>query len=192
MTHYRVPVVKNFVNSVEELAGELGYLSESFSENGYFDENLERNLTHKFFEYHGFSHIIGGKRTAASNGSHILRKKGLSFATYAGSKESRSLTKITNSSVSKYILTELDENNLDKLVKINPDFEDKFLVDSNVALLRVTYNKNEYSAPSGNRAFEPKRQWLNIRYQDLVPLYDHSETRPIGYNVFYGKKNPLE
>ncbi|MGM5482622.1 MAG: hypothetical protein ACQESF_04125 [Nanobdellota archaeon] len=192
MTHYRVPVVKNFVNSVEELANELGYLENSFSDNGSFDETLEKNLTHKFFEYHGFSHIIGGKRTAASNGSHILRKNGFDFTTYAGSTESRSLTRITNQGVAKYILTKIDPQNLEKLTRSFEAFEEDFLIDSDVALFRVVYQNNNYSMKSDQRALEPKRQWLDIVCQHLLPVKPCSEYRPIKYNIVYGKKDPLK
>ncbi|MFW5990799.1 MAG: hypothetical protein ACOCQX_01085 [Candidatus Nanoarchaeia archaeon] len=188
LTHYRVPVIKNFIKSVEELANTLGYMQGTFTQDGTFDERLEKNLTHKFFEYHGFSQIIGGKRTAASNGSHILNSNGIQFTTYVGSNESRSLTRITNENVAKYVLLYIDKKAKRALKDEYQDFENQFLIDDNVGIFRVVYETNEHSRPSRPRKFDAKRQWLNIAYQHLIPNRDNADVRPIKYPAVYAKK----
>jgi len=89
LTHHRVKVDYSVNDAATSLAKRLGYIHENLREREnqigeekaeQFSETMEENL----FEYYGFHHDVGGRRTAAVTGSELNRSQGCESVVYVG------------------------------------------------------------------------------------------------------------
>jgi hypothetical protein len=115
--------------------------------------------------------------------------------TYVASAESRTLSRISERGVSKYVLVKIPISDIEHLMKeqrMSPDkFAERFLVDIQedygVGILQVVYSNSIYSKPPDDgklRTLQPDYQWLNVTDQLLVPI-DSPDTYPIPYSIIY-------
>jgi hypothetical protein len=115
--------------------------------------------------------------------------------TYVASAESRTLSRISERGVSKYVLVKIPVSDIEHLIKehrMSPDkFLEHFLVDIQedygIGILQVVYSNSIYSKPPDDgklRTLQPDYQWLNVTDQLLVPI-DSPDTYPIPYSTIY-------
>ncbi|MBN2372200.1 hypothetical protein JXL19_00225 [bacterium] len=193
LSHFHVKMDWPITDAAECLAKRLRYISKDLFENG---ERYAENLQQKLFEYYGFHHTAGGRRSAAAVASQYLSQEGLQFTIYVASKESRAMTKIDNDNVYRYVLMKLgeeDANALQKLYKIKPDkFRKNYVINTDkkdlVVIFLVTYIRTPYSTPPPDgklRDLNLDYRWITIDNQLIVPLPDVVDARPIPYPTIY-------
>ena len=152
MTHFHVRVDWPIDDATEDMAIHLRYVAKDLYENG---EQYAEHLHHKLFENYGFHHTVGGRRTAAVVAAQILKRMNFISTVYVSSAEARTLTRISERGVSKFVLIRIPLADIDKLSsehQLSFDaFCDRYLVnlcDSyGVAILHVVYRNSSYSKP---------------------------------------------
>ncbi|MBA3013374.1 MAG: hypothetical protein KKD63_04350 [Proteobacteria bacterium] len=193
MTHFHVRVDWPIDEATEEMATHLRYITKDLYENG---EQYAEQLYHKLFEYYGFHHSVGGRRTAAVVAAQFLKRMNFISTVYVASAEDRTLTRLSERGVSKFVLIRLPVADIEKLAteyQIQFDtFCDRYLVNlcnnHGVAILNVVYRNSAYSkSPEDGklRKLQPDYQWLNIHDQLLLPLPDQHDAYPLRYNTIY-------
>ncbi len=192
MTHFHVRVDWPIDEATEDMAQRLRYVSKDLYERG---EKYAESLHHKLFEYYGFHHSIGGRRTAAVVAAQFLKRMDFISTVYVASAESRTLTRISERGVSKYVLVKVPISDIEGMMKEQQctfkKFSDHFLVDVQadygVGILQVVYSNSMYSKPPDDgklRKLWPDYKWLNVSNQLLIPI-DSPDTYPIPYSTIY-------
>lgn len=193
MTHFHVRVDWPIDEATEDMATHLRYVAKDLYENG---EQYAEHLHHKLFENYGFHHTVGGRRTAAVVAAQMLKKMNFISTVYVSSAEARTLTRISERGVSKFVLIRISLADIDKLANEHQLsfalFCERYLVNlcdtHGVAILHVVYRNSSYSKPPEDgklRKLQPDYQWLNIHDQLLLPLPDHQDAYPLRYNTIY-------
>jgi len=193
MTHFHVRVDWPIDDATEDMAIHLRYVAKDLYENG---EQYAEHLHHKLFENYGFHHTVGGRRTAAVVAAQILKRMNFISTVYVSSAEARTLIRISERGVSKFVLIRIPLADIDKLAfehQISFDaFCDRYLVnlcDSyGVAILHVVYRNSSYSKPPEDgklRKLQTDYQWLTINDQLILPLPDQQDAYPLRYNTIY-------
>ena len=114
---------------------------------------------------------------------------------YVASAESRSLTRISERGVSKFVLVKLPMSDIEQITREQrisfEKFMECFLVDIQddygVGVLQVVYSNSIYSKPPEDgklRKLWPEYKWLNVSNQMLVPI-DSPDVYPIPYSTIY-------
>ena len=192
MTHFHVRIDWPIDDATENMAQQLRYISKELYEQ---DEKYAQSLHHKLFENYGFHHAVGGRRTAAVVAAQFLKKMHFISTIYVASAEARTLTRLSERGVSKYVLVKVPMSDISKIISEHDlsfeKFKDVFLLDMQndhgVAILQVIYNNSIHSkSPEDGklRRLWPEYQWLNVSDQKLVPI-DSPDTDPITYNKIY-------
>lgn len=193
MTHFHVRVDWPIDDATEDMALALRYVAKDIYENG---EQYAEHLHHKLFENYGFHHTVGGRRTAAVVAAQILKKMNFISTVYVSSAEARTLTRISERGVSKFVLIRLSFSDIDKLRSEQQiSFEvfcERYLVNIcdnyGVGILHVVYRNSSYSKPPEDgklRKLQSDYQWLNIHDQLLIPLPGQQDAYPLRYNTIY-------
>ncbi len=193
MTHFHVRVDWPIDDATEEMAMRLRYIGKELYERG---EKYAQNLHHKLFEHYGFHYSVGGRRTAAVVAAQFLKKMGFISTIYIASAESRTLTRISERGVSKYVLVKVPMADISRLAKESRMRFDKFVLrflvdihkDYGTGVLQVIYSNTPYSKPPVDgklRKLRPDYQWLTVSDQLLVPISDFNETYPVEYSTIY-------
>lgn len=193
MSHFHVRVDWPIDDATEDMATNLRYVAKELYENG---EQYAEQLHHKLFENYGFHHTVGGRRTAAVVAAQILKRMNFISTVYVSSAEARTLTRISERGVSKFVLIRIPIADIDKLANEHQlpfdTFCDRYLVNScdthGVAILHVVYRNSSYSKPPEDgklRKLLPEYQWLNIHDQLLLPLPGNQDAYPLRYNTIY-------
>ena len=192
MTHFHVRIDWPIDNATENMAQKLRYVSKDLYERG---EKYAQSLHHKLFENHSFHHVIGGRRTAAVVASQFLKSMDFISTVYVASAEARTLTRISERGVSKYVLVKVPMSDILQIVSEHrlsfERFREHFLVDIRgdygIGVLQVVYNHSIYSKPPEDgkiRDLQPDYQWLNVINQLLVPI-NSPDIYPIPYSIIY-------
>ena len=193
LTHFHVKVDWPVDYATEEMAQELRYIAKDLYER---DEKYAQHLHHKLFEKYGFHHSAGGRRTAAVVASQFLKKMPFISTVYISSSEARTLTRISERGVRKYVLIKISIDEIDRLAhenRISFDcFVGRYLLDLSdefgVGILNVVYHDTLYSKPPEDgklRKLRPDYQWLNVHDQLLIPLPGEHEPPPVRYQTIY-------
>ena len=192
MTHFHVRVDWPIDDATEDMAQQMRYISKELYEK---DEKYAQSLHHKLFENYGFHHAVGGRRTAAVVAAQFLKRMHFISTVYVASSEARTLTRLSERGVSKYVLVKVPLVDIEQLINDHglrlKKFRDIFLVDMQkdygVAVLQVVYSNSIYSKPPEDgklRTLWPEYQWLNVSDQRLIPI-DAPDIDPITYNTIY-------
>jgi hypothetical protein len=192
MTHFHVRIDWPLDDATEDMAQRLRYVSKDLYESG---EKYAQSLHHKLFENYGFHHSIGGRRTAAVVAAQFLKRMDFISTIYVASAESRSLTRISERGVSKYVLVKVPIADMEQIIEEQhlgfDKFREHFLVDMNddygVGILQVAYSNSIYSKPPDDgklRKLQPDYQWLNVSDQLLIPITSHY-IYPVPYSTIY-------
>jgi len=198
LSHFHVRVDWMIDSAAESLGKELRYISKDLYEKG--DQHAQE-VMEKLFEYYSFHHSASGRRTAAMLAAQYLRQAGCLSTVYVSSSESRTLTKISEDGISKYLLIRLDSSAIEQIEKHpkgDPDFCRKYLIhktdEYGVAVFQVVYVHTEHSKPPADgkmRDLKADLQWTRVRQQLLLPNKDHKTARPLSYQVVYDQQDPL-
>ena len=193
MTHFRVKIDWPIDDATEEMARELRYITKELYENG---EKYAQGLYNKLFENYGFHYAIGGRRTAAVVAAQFLKQLDFISTIYVASSEDRTLTRISERGVSKFVLITLPHAEISRLLDENriafDTFVKRYLVDLRddygVGILQVVYRNTVFSKPPEDgklRNLKPDYQWLTVSDQLLMPLPGNTETYPLSYRTVY-------
>ena len=192
MTHFHVRIDWPIDDAAEDMAQQFRYISKELYEKG---EKYAQSLYHKLFENYGFHHSIGGRRTAAVVAAQFLKKMDFISTIYVASAEARTLARLSERGVSKYVLVKIPMSDIQQIVsekKLSLNkFRKHFLVDLQddfgVGILQVVYSNSIYSKPPEDgklRKLWPDYKWLNVSDQRLVPIDGH-DIYPIRYSTIY-------
>ncbi len=193
MTHFHVKIDWPIDNASEEMAQQLRYIAKDLYEMG---EKYAEGLNNKLFENYGFHHLVGGRRTAAVVAAQFLKKMEFISTVYVASAESRTLTRISERGVTKFVLVRLPIEEIFRLAAENrvkfDSFVKRFLVDIQddygVGVFQVVYRNTIHSKPPEDgklRELRPDYQWLTVSDQLLFPLRGHHDIYPIPYSTIY-------
>jgi len=193
MSHFHVRIDWPVADAAEDLARSLRYISKELYEKG---EKAGEVLQQKLYEYYGFHHTIGGRRTAALVAARFMARFDFISTVYISSSEARTLFRISERGISKYVLVPIPDSDIKALARsVNlseKDFVSAYMVDKTrtygVGLFLVTYCHNEHSLPPPDgkiRDLNPEYQWLNVDLQLLVPPPSSQDFRPIPYSIIY-------
>lgn len=193
LSHFHVKLDWPITDAAENLAKNLRYVSKDLFENG---DKYAETMQQKLFEYYGFHHTVGGRRSAAVVASQYLSQEDFEFTIYVASKESRALTSINNKKVCRYILMKLTEEDINEFRtehKITAEQFRKYYVigkekDESVVIFLVTYARTPHSIPpldGKTRKLNPDYRWLTVEDQLILPLPNAPNVRPIPYPTIY-------
>jgi hypothetical protein len=193
LSHFHVRIDWPVASAAEDLGRYLKYISRSLYERGDREGDI---LQQKLYEYYGLHHTVGGRRTAGLVAAQYLARFDFISTVYVSSSESRTLIRIAESGVSKYVLIKLTSEEIRELARMTnlkvKDFVKSYLIDRTsdygVGIFLVTYQRNEHSeAPHDGkpRELNPDYQWLNVDLQLLVPPPTSGDVRPIHLSRVY-------
>jgi hypothetical protein len=193
LTHFHVRIDWPVANAAEDLGRHLKYISKDLYEKG---EKTGEILQQKLYEYYGFHHTVGGRRTAAMVAARYMARYDFISTVYISSSEARTLYRTSEQGISKYVLIRVSNADIKELSQIARMDEKKFIEtyfidktpDYGVGIFLVTYNHNEHSAQPVDgriRELNPDYQWLNVDLQILVPPPTSGDARPIHYSRVY-------
>ena len=193
MTHFRVKIDWPIDDATEDMGRQFRYISQDLYENG---ERYARCLHNKLFENYGFHYAIGGRRTAAVVAAQFLKNMDFISTIYVASSEDRTLTRISERGVSKFVLIRIPLADIGPLANENRlDFDrfvKRYLVDiqddCGVGILHVAYSNTVYSKPPEDGKLRKLRadcQWLTVSNQLLIPLPGNPDISPIAYSTVY-------
>jgi hypothetical protein len=193
LSHYHVRIDWPLDDATEDMALELRYIAKELYENG---EKYAESLLHKLCERHGFYHTVGGRRTAGVVAAQFLRKMNFISTIYIASASARSLTKISERGVSRFVLMKVPMADIFKLAEEKNIAPDKLMAqytidqdnESCVGILQVLYRNSSHATPPDTgklRRLRPEYQWLNVSEQLLIPLPADRESQPLRYQTIY-------
>jgi hypothetical protein len=193
LTHFRVRIDWPIDNATEEMAQQLRYVSKELYEKG---EKYAQSLQNKLFESYGFHYAVGGLRTAAVIAAQFLKQMEFISTIYVCSAESRTLTRISERGVKKFILIKLPIAEISRVAAENglsfDSFVERYLVDMQdgygVGIFQVVYRPALHAKPPEDgklRKLRPDYQWQTVTSQLLIPLPAYSETYPVPYSTIY-------
>jgi len=193
LTHFRVRIDWPLDNATEEMAQQLRYVSKELYEKG---EKHAQSLQNKLFESYGFHSAVGGLRTAAVLAAQFLKQMEFISTIYVCSAESRTLTRISERGVKKFILIKLPTSEISRVAAENnmsvDSFVERYLVDMRddygVGMFQVVYRPTFHAKPPEDgklRKLRPDYQWLTVTSQLLIPLPAYFETYPVPYSTIY-------
>jgi len=193
ISHFHVRIDWPVARAAEDLGRYLRYISKDLYERG---DKVGECLQQKLYEYYGFHHTVGGRRTAALVAARFMARYGLISTVYVASAEARTLVRLSEKGIAKYVLIQLTNADLAELAAGNEmkedDFNDAYLIDRTpeygVGIFLVTYSRNEHSLPPPDgklRELNPDYQWLKVDLQLLVPPPASGDVRPIPISRVY-------
>lgn len=193
VSHFHVRIDWPVAQAAEDLGRYLRYISKDLYEKG---DKLGECLQQKLYEYYGFHHTVGGRRTAALVAARFMARYSLISTVYVASSEACTLVRLSEQGVSKYVLMRLTNSDITELSRTvdmkEPDFAAAYLIDRQrdhgVGIFLVSYVRNEHSLPPPDgklRDLGTDYQWLNVDLQLLVPPPSSGDVRPIPLSRVY-------
>lgn len=193
LSHFHVKLDWPISDAAEDLAKKLRYISKDLYERG---EKYAELIQQKLFEYYGFHHTIGGRRSAAVVASQYLSKENFQYTVYVTSQESRTMTRIGNNNIYRYVLIKLSKEDVSGLLKANKMnyalFQKRYVVnrekEDSVVIFLVIYARTPHSNPPPDgrlRELNPDFRWLTVEDQLILPLPHVPRARAIPYPTIY-------
>jgi len=193
LSHFHVKIDWSIAEAAEMLGKQLRYISKNLYENG---DKYAEMLQQKFFEYYGFHYTAGGRRTAAAVAFQYLKQFPFISTVYVSSSESRTLTRISEYGVSKFVLIQMTNQEMDMMAQSaglsKERFAEVYLVgrveDKGVGIFQVVYGHTNHSRPPADgklRRLRPDYHWLTVHKQLLIPLPTNIEANPIPFPRVY-------
>jgi len=191
LSHFHVKIDWPIATAAEDLGRELSYLRGSLYERG---EEYAEYMQQKFFECYGFHHSVGGRRAAAAVAAQFSRRLDFLSTIYVASCSSRSLIKIAEGKVFRYLLIRLSPEQVAQVAKVNrmePEaIQNGFFIhqerDYGVVIFLVIYERTIHAKPLENnqvRILNPNDHWLTISYQLLIPKPSVVDLRPLSFSA---------
>ena len=193
LSHFHVRIDWPVAYAAEDLGKSLRYISRELYEKG---DKLADNLEQKLYEYYGFHHTVGGRRTAALVAARYMSRFDFISTVYICSSEARSLIRLSEQGISKFALIKISNEEIVELAQnakmSEDDFVAAYLIDRTdeygVGIFLVSYEHNEHSTPPIDgklRDLNPDYQWLNVDLQLLAPPPCRGDVRPISLRKVY-------
>jgi hypothetical protein len=193
LSHFRVRIDWPIADAAEDLARELRYVSKELYENG---EAYAEEIQKKFFEYYGLPSASGGRRTAAVLAAQFLRRVPCISTVYVASCESRGLYCISERGISKYILMELTDTDIQNVAAAHNlevgAFKKNYFIaketNGGVVIFQTTYERTSHAKiPEDGKLRELNSEyyWMTVTYQGIVPKPGVWDKPPLPYSVIY-------
>ncbi|MBM3298417.1 MAG: hypothetical protein FJY85_00510 [Deltaproteobacteria bacterium] len=193
ISHFHVRIDWPVAQAAEDLGKHLRYISKDLFERG---DRVAESIQQKLYEYFGFHHTVGGRRTAALVAARYMARFQLISTVYVSSCEARALVRLSEKGIAKYVLTRLTNVEMEEYAQWAgmsvSEFADAYLIDRKpdygVGIFVVTYSRNEHSTPPYDgklRELNPDYQWLNVDLQLLVPPPSSGDVRPVPVSRVY-------
>ncbi len=193
LSHYHVRVDWPIADAAENLAVGLRYISKDLYEKG---DKYAEDIQKKFFEYYALPQTAGGRRTAAIVAAQYFKRIPCITTIYVGSSESRSMMRISERGISKYVLLNLSDSELHNIAQVHhipaQTFYNKYTVhryaESAVCVFRTTYGYTIHSRPPEDgklREIKPDVYWLSISGQHIIPRPGVWKYPPLSMNIIY-------
>ena len=171
MTHFRVKIDWPIDNATEEMAQQLRYIGKDLYEMG---EKHAESLNNKLFENYGFHYAVGGRRTAAVVAAQFLKKMEFISTVYVASSESRTLTRLSERGVSRFVLIKLPMEEVFRVAKQSgmqsDKFVERFLIDlkddCGVAIFQVAYSNTIHSKPPRGRKVTRTKARFSVAFRE--------------------------
>jgi hypothetical protein len=140
--------------------------------------------------------MAGGRRTAAIVAAQYMKRIPSISTVYAGSSEARSLIRISERGVSKAVLMQFPDKDLEPLVESNGitprSFKKNYIIDrvsnESVCIFQATYAQTSHSRPPEDgklREIKPDLNWLAVGEQHLLPKPGVWKYPPLPINIIY-------
>ncbi len=193
LSHFHVRIDWPIADAAEDLARELRYISKDLYEKG---EEAAEEIQKKFFEYYGFPLTSGGRRTAAMVASQFLRRIPCISTVYVASSEARSLYRISERGIARYILMKLTKADIEHIAEseqIQPsDIKKHYLIakerSGGIAIFQTTYNHTPHAKPTEDgklRELNSEYFWMTVTRQNILPKPNSWKKPPLPYNIIY-------
>jgi len=193
ISHFHVRVDWPVAAAAEDLAKYLRYISKNLYEKG---DKIGEALQQKLYEFYGFHHTVGGRRTAALVAARFMARFDFISTVYISSAEARNLIRLSERGISKFCLVRMDHEEIKQFASSAnmtlADFGKAYLIDSTrefgVGIFQVMYSHNEHSRPPADgklRDLNPDYHWLNVDLQLLVPPSYSGDCRPMPISRVY-------
>jgi len=193
LSHFHVRVDWPIADAAESLAASLRYISKDLYERG---DKYAEDIQKKFFEYFGVPVMVGGRRTAAIVAAQFLKSIPCISTVYVGSSESRALIRISERGVSKMVLMEFDEDEIDQIAQehnIRPrTFRKNYVAikkrKKGLCIFQATYAYTDHSRPPDDgklRDLKPDLNWLSVSGQHIIPNPGAWKFPPLPINLIY-------
>jgi hypothetical protein len=193
LSHFHVRIDWPVAEAAADLGRHLRYISKDIYEK---NEREGEILQQKLYEYYGFHHTVGGRRTAALVATRYMASFDFLSTVYVASSEARTLSRLSEMGIAKYVLIAVPNNDIEELSRAKgiktEEFAAQYFLDRTpdygVGIFLVTYEHNEHSTPPPDgrlREINSDYQWLNVDLQLLVPPCTTGDARPIPYSRVY-------
>lgn len=193
LSHFHVRIDWPIAEAAENLALNLRYISKDLYERG---DKFAEDIQKKFFEYHCLPLMAGGRRTAAIVAAQYLKRIPCITTVYVGSSESRSLIRISERGVSKYILLKLTNAEMESVAQTHllplNTFYRNYIVNRKggfgICIFQSTYSYTNQSRPPEDgklRELKPDLHWLSVSNQHILPRPGIWKFPPLPMNVIY-------
>jgi hypothetical protein len=193
VSHFHVRIDWPISDAAENMALNLRYISKDLYEKG---DKYAEDIQKKFFEYHGLPVMAGGRRTAAIVAAQYLKRIPCITTVYVGSSESRSLIRISERGVSKYILLKLTNAEMESVAQTHDlplnTFYKNYVVNQKegfgVCIFQATYSNTNQARPPDDgklRELKPDLYWLSVTNQHILPRPGIWKYPPLPMNVIY-------
>lgn len=193
ISHFHVRIDWPVAQAAEDLGRYLRYISKDLYEKG---DRTGDVLQQKIYEYYGFHHMVGGRRTAGLVAARYMERFDFISTVYIASSEARSLARLSEQGVAKYALIRVNNLEMKELAQeadiTEEGFAEAYLVDKTadygVGIFLVSYKRNEHSCPPPDgklRELNPDYRWLNVDLQLLVPPPNKGDVRPLAFSKVY-------
>lgn len=193
ISHFHVRIDWPVAYAAEDLGRYLRYMSKDLYEKG---DKAGESLQQKLYEYYGFHHTVGGRRTAALVAARFMAGLDFISTVYVSSSEARTLARLSESGIAKYVLIKISNQDIADLSQCTgmdeASFVNAYLIDRlsdyGVGIFLVSYLHNEHSTPPPDgklRDLNPDYAWLKVDLQVLVPPPHSGDVRPIPLSRVY-------
>jgi hypothetical protein len=195
LTHFHVRIDWPIAEAAEDLARTLRYISKELYEKG---DKYAEDIQKKFFEYYCLPVMAGGRRTAAIVAAQYLKRIPCISTVYAGSSETRALIRVSERGVSKIVLMQLSERELEQIGQEHGltlrQMKKNYVVENGgkgkgcTCLFQATYAYTSHSRPPEDgklREIKFDLSWLTVGGQHLLPKPGVLKRPPLATNLIY-------
>lgn len=194
MTNFHMKIDKNYYECTEQMAIYLRYVARNLLE---LSPEIKENMQSKIAQFYGFNYDrVSNRRQAAIVAASLLQTEFQYLgAVYVSSASERTLTRISESGVSKYGIIKIDNGELEAFKKQIPKTAsiDDYVVDKGddwaAVILHVVYAPTIHSVPPEDdkiRDFSARNSWIKVDKQLIIPHPDKVSAPPIRVRKLYG------
>ena len=195
VSHFHVRIDWPIADAAEDLARSLRYISKDLYEKG---DKYAEDVQKKFFEYYCLPTMAGGRRTAAIVAAQYFKRIPCISTVYAGSSESRALIRISERGVSKLVLMQFTNSELEHIASesnmAGRTFKKNYVVTKTsiggICIFQATYAYTSHSRPPEDgklRDIKSDLSWLTVGGQHILPKPGVYKYPPLPLNVIYSE-----